>query len=292
MSTTADRLARAGQHGRATDGHREGVSGTPRGTRPTVVLVDDSKEVRAVVRRLLQSSGFDVVGEGGDGDEAILLAFRHEPALAAPRHVDAEGGRDRGVARDPRAQSRDQGGDVHRVRGARARREGPRAGRGRLRREVAPPGGPGGAPDAGPRCGCAGSSGTRGIDPRRHVVRRASRRRARADPCLSGAGGPERARPAVPRAVRPRGARDGHADLQRHHRPRQPRARRADVVQPRRPRGRGLRPADARAGGGPGPPARGHLVLGRGPHVVRARPPGTPGEGELPGRPGHPRPDP
>lgn len=57
------------------------MSGTPRGTRPTVVLVDDSKEVRAVVRRLLQSSGFDVVGEGGDGDEAILLAFRHEPAL-------------------------------------------------------------------------------------------------------------------------------------------------------------------------------------------------------------------
>ncbi|HEX3296864.1 MAG TPA: PAS domain S-box protein [Nocardioides sp.] len=51
------------------------------GTKPSVVLVDDSKEVRAVVRRLLLSSGFDVVGEGGDGDEAILLAFRHEPAL-------------------------------------------------------------------------------------------------------------------------------------------------------------------------------------------------------------------
>ena len=81
MSTAADRFARAGRHGRAADGHWEGVSGTPRGTRPTVVLVDDSKEVRAVVRRLLQSSGFDVVGEGGDGDEAILLAFRHEPAL-------------------------------------------------------------------------------------------------------------------------------------------------------------------------------------------------------------------
>jgi PAS domain S-box-containing protein len=57
------------------------VSDAPRGTRPSVVLVDDSKEVRAVVRRLLQSSGFDVVGEGGDGDEAIILAFRHEPSL-------------------------------------------------------------------------------------------------------------------------------------------------------------------------------------------------------------------
>ncbi len=29
----------------------------------------------------LESAGFDVVGEGGDGDEAILLAYRHEPAL-------------------------------------------------------------------------------------------------------------------------------------------------------------------------------------------------------------------
>jgi PAS domain S-box-containing protein len=53
----------------------------PDGTRPSVVLVDDSQEVRAVMRRLLQSSGFAVVAEGGDGDEAIVLAFRHEPEL-------------------------------------------------------------------------------------------------------------------------------------------------------------------------------------------------------------------
>ena len=62
-------------------GHCGGVPVASGGTKPSVVLVDDSKEVRAVVRRLLLSSGFDVVGEGGDGDEAILLAFRHEPAL-------------------------------------------------------------------------------------------------------------------------------------------------------------------------------------------------------------------
>ena len=49
--------------------------------RPSVVLVDDSKEVRALVRRRLEASGFNVVAEGGDGDEAILLAFRHEPAM-------------------------------------------------------------------------------------------------------------------------------------------------------------------------------------------------------------------
>jgi PAS domain S-box-containing protein len=48
---------------------------------PTVVLVDDSLEVRAIVRRHLESSGFDVVAEGGDGDDAILLAYRHEPDL-------------------------------------------------------------------------------------------------------------------------------------------------------------------------------------------------------------------
>lgn len=50
-------------------------------SRPTVVLVDDSREVRAVIRRLLESSGFQVVAEGADGDEAIALAFRHEPDL-------------------------------------------------------------------------------------------------------------------------------------------------------------------------------------------------------------------
>jgi PAS domain S-box-containing protein len=57
------------------------VSGAMGGARPTVVLVDDSQEVRAVVRMLLQSSGFKIVGEGGDGDEGILLAFRHRPDL-------------------------------------------------------------------------------------------------------------------------------------------------------------------------------------------------------------------
>ena len=48
---------------------------------PTVVLVDDSPDVRALVRRRLEATGFDVVGEGEDGDEAIMLAYRHEPSL-------------------------------------------------------------------------------------------------------------------------------------------------------------------------------------------------------------------
>ena len=56
-----------------------GRSGRPT---PSIVLVDDSTEVRALVRRRLESSGmFDVVGEGADGEEAIGLVHRHEPAL-------------------------------------------------------------------------------------------------------------------------------------------------------------------------------------------------------------------
>jgi PAS domain S-box-containing protein len=57
------------------------VSDEPGGAVPSVVLVDDSQEVRGLVRRLLQASGFDVVAEGGDGDEAILLAHHHQPTL-------------------------------------------------------------------------------------------------------------------------------------------------------------------------------------------------------------------
>lgn len=48
----------------------------------SVVLVDDSNEVRALVRRSLESSGlFEVVAEGGDGEDAFRLVHQHEPAL-------------------------------------------------------------------------------------------------------------------------------------------------------------------------------------------------------------------
>ncbi len=50
--------------------------------RPTVVVVDDSAELRVVVRSRLEASGlFDVVGEGGDGGEAMILAHQHSPDL-------------------------------------------------------------------------------------------------------------------------------------------------------------------------------------------------------------------
>lgn len=48
----------------------------------SVVLVDDSVEVRTVVRMRLESSKlFRVVGEAPDGEEAIGLIVEHEPAL-------------------------------------------------------------------------------------------------------------------------------------------------------------------------------------------------------------------
>ena len=49
---------------------------------PTVLIVDDSPELRAVVGARLRASGlFDVVGEGGDGGAAMLLAHEHQPDL-------------------------------------------------------------------------------------------------------------------------------------------------------------------------------------------------------------------
>jgi PAS domain S-box-containing protein len=49
---------------------------------PTVVVIDDSTEVRAVVTARLRLSGLvDVVAEGSDGTEAVGLAFQHQPSL-------------------------------------------------------------------------------------------------------------------------------------------------------------------------------------------------------------------
>jgi PAS domain S-box-containing protein len=69
------------EHATGEMGNGGAVSDVEVGPAPSVVLVDDSREVRALVRRRLESAGFRVVGEGADGDEAILLAYRHEPTL-------------------------------------------------------------------------------------------------------------------------------------------------------------------------------------------------------------------
>ena len=46
-----------------------------------MVVIDDSPELRTVVAARLRASGLDVVGEGGDGGQAMMLAHEHQPTL-------------------------------------------------------------------------------------------------------------------------------------------------------------------------------------------------------------------
>ncbi len=54
----------------------------PMPDRLSVLLVDDSRPVRAVVRTLLAGLGFGQVFEAADGDEALVLARTCGPDLA------------------------------------------------------------------------------------------------------------------------------------------------------------------------------------------------------------------
>ncbi len=46
---------------------------------PTVLIVDDEEEIRHVLRILCETEGFEVVGEAGNGVEAVPLALKHQP---------------------------------------------------------------------------------------------------------------------------------------------------------------------------------------------------------------------
>ena len=48
---------------------------------PRLLLVDDHKLLRQGLRRAVEEAGFDVVGEAGDGEEAIRLATALRPDL-------------------------------------------------------------------------------------------------------------------------------------------------------------------------------------------------------------------
>ena len=48
---------------------------------PRLLLVDDHKLLRQGLRRAVEDAGFDVVGEAGDGDEAVRLASTLRPDL-------------------------------------------------------------------------------------------------------------------------------------------------------------------------------------------------------------------
>jgi len=45
----------------------------------TVLVVDDNEPFRVVARAVLEDSGYDVVGEAGDGDEAVSVARATTP---------------------------------------------------------------------------------------------------------------------------------------------------------------------------------------------------------------------
>jgi DNA-binding NarL/FixJ family response regulator len=50
-------------------------------TPPRLLLVDDHKLLRQGLRRAVEEAGFDVVGEAGDGEEAVRLAVELQPDL-------------------------------------------------------------------------------------------------------------------------------------------------------------------------------------------------------------------
>jgi two-component system nitrate/nitrite response regulator NarL len=49
--------------------------------RPRVLIVDDHVGFRTVARVLLQSEGFEVVGEAADGSDALAAAARLRPGI-------------------------------------------------------------------------------------------------------------------------------------------------------------------------------------------------------------------
>jgi DNA-binding NarL/FixJ family response regulator len=48
---------------------------------PRLLLVDDHKLLRQGLRRAVEDAGFEVVGEAGDGEEAVRLAVQLRPEL-------------------------------------------------------------------------------------------------------------------------------------------------------------------------------------------------------------------
>lgn len=49
--------------------------------RPSVLIVDDHAAFRALARTVLARSGFDVVAEAADGEDALLAAARIQPQV-------------------------------------------------------------------------------------------------------------------------------------------------------------------------------------------------------------------
>ncbi len=50
-------------------------------TRVKALIVDDAIIMRRMLRDILQAAGFLIVGEAGDGEEAVKLCMEHHPHL-------------------------------------------------------------------------------------------------------------------------------------------------------------------------------------------------------------------
>jgi DNA-binding NarL/FixJ family response regulator len=54
---------------------------TPLPPRPRVPLADDHTSLREALRDLLEETGFEIVGESGDGADAVAMASQLEPDI-------------------------------------------------------------------------------------------------------------------------------------------------------------------------------------------------------------------
>ena len=266
------------------EGTTSSVTVRPDGQKVSTVLVDDSSELRALVRRRLEQSGlFEVVAEGGDGDEAISLVIRHEPELLL---LDTSMPTCDGLQALPAILAVCPDTTVVMFTGFEEQGLAERA------REL-------GAvdvleksiplhelPERLIRCPLYRSPDR--LTPAQPLEPRGKRARLRDH---RGAARPRRARRPVPGPLRPCGDRHGHVDGDGQHRPRQRRPGRAHVVRAVRPGGRRLRSADQRRGDLLDRGLREITVRGKDLATVEHAVPSA-GVSAPPDRPAHARPDP
>ncbi len=63
--------------------------------RRSVLIVDDDEEIRHVLRLMVETEGYEVIGEASNGVEAVPLALKHQPDFVIldylMPHLDGEG---------------------------------------------------------------------------------------------------------------------------------------------------------------------------------------------------------